>query len=237
MSLLEIDGIHSYYGESHILYDVSLAVEEGETVAILGRNGVGKSTTLKSIMGLVAPKEGRIALRDEWIDGKPPYEIARRGIGFVPEERRVFPDLTVTENMEVVMKAEAAWDWERIYDVFPVLEERGESKALNLSGGEQQMLAIARALVTDPDVLLLDEPTKGLAPVVVDTLHSLLDEIDNQGVTLLLTEQNSNFALDLASRCYILDNGQVKWDGSTSDLRDNEAVLNRHVAVADQNSG
>jgi branched-chain amino acid transport system ATP-binding protein len=232
MSILTVDDIHTYYGQSHVLHGVSLDVAEGESVALLGRNGAGKTTTLRSIIGMTPPREGRIEFKGERVDGMEPYQIARRGIGLVPEERRVFPELTVDDNIEVVMTDEGEWDRERVYDVFPALREHRTQLAGQLSGGQQQMLTIARALVTDPDLLLLDEPSEGLAPNIVADLQSLLEDVLDTGITVLLTEQNTEFAFDLAERAYILSKGEVTWEGDVETLQESEDVISKYLSVA-----
>ncbi|WP_336000721.1 ABC transporter ATP-binding protein [Halorientalis halophila] len=232
MSILTVDDIHTYYGQSHVLHGVSLDVAEGESVALLGRNGAGKTTTLRSIIGMTPPREGRIEFKGERVDGMEPYQIARRGIGLVPEERRVFPELSVDDNIEVVMAKGGEWDRERVYDVFPALREHRTQLAGQLSGGQQQMLTIARALVTDPDLLLLDEPSEGLAPNIVADLKSLLEDVLDTGITVLLTEQNTEFAFDLAERAYILSKGEVTWEGDVETLQESEDVISKYLSVA-----
>lgn len=233
MTILTVDDIHTYYGQSHALHGVSLEVEEGESVALLGRNGAGKTTTLRSIVGMTPPRDGQIHFEGERIDGLEPYQIARRGIGLVPEERRVFPELSVADNLEVVMSKGSEWSAERAYDVFPTLGEHRAQLAGQLSGGQQQMLTIARALVTDPDLLLLDEPSEGLAPTIVASLKQLLGEIVETGITVLLTEQNTEFAFDLAERAYILSKGTVTWDGEIEELQERDDVIGKYLSVAE----
>ena len=232
MTILTVDDIHTYYGQSHVLHGVSIEVEKGESVALLGRNGAGKTTTLRSIVGMTPPRQGRIEFKGERIDGDEPYRIARRGIGLVPEERRVFPELTVADNLDVVMDSDSDWSHERAYDVFPALGEHRDQLAGQLSGGQQQMLTIARALVTDPDLLLLDEPSEGLAPNIVADLRSLLSDVLDTGITVLLTEQNTEFAFDLAERAYILSTGDVAWKGDIETLRERDDVIDKYLSVA-----
>jgi len=235
--LLEVQGLHAYYGLSHVLFDVSLRATRGEVVALLGRNGAGKSTTLRSILGLLPPRAGRIALGGETITGWPPHRACQRGLGFVPEDRRIFADLTVRENLEVGRKAGPAggagepWTPDRIYEFFPVLGERREQKGGTLSGGEQQMLAIARTLMGNPDVLLLDEPSEGLAPVIVRLLLERLSALKARGQTILLSEQNVRFATRLADRAYVLEQGRVRYEGSIADLLADEHVRQAYLAV------
>jgi len=231
MSILTVDDIHTYYGQSHVLHGVSLDIAEGESVALLGRNGAGKTTTLRSIVGMTPPRDGAITFKGERIDGMEPYQIARRGIGIVPEERRVFPELSVADNIDVVMNDDGEWDKDRVYDVFPALREHQNQLGGQLSGGQQQMLTIARALVTDPDLLLLDEPSEGLAPNIVADLKSLLSDVLDTGITVLLTEQNTEFAFDLAERAYILSKGDVAWNGDIETLKERDDVIGKYLSV------
>ena len=232
---LEVEKINSFYGLSHILFDVTLNVESGEVVVLLGRNGAGKTTTMLSIMGINPPKSGVIRYQGKDITGLAPYEAARLGIGFVPEDRRIFPDLTVYANLDVGRKTSQSnatkWTPERIYQLFPILEKRNQQRGGTLSGGEQQMLTIARTLVGNPDFLLLDEPSEGLAPLIVKSLGDFINVIKQEGITVLLSEQNSKFALKHADRAYIVDNGAIKYEGSISDLEQNEEVKKRYLAV------
>jgi branched-chain amino acid transport system ATP-binding protein len=231
--LLVIDGVNSYYGENHILKSVSLTVGAGETVALLGRNGVGKTTTLKSIVGWVQPRSGSITFAGEQLAGKEMMEIARKGIALVPEERRIFTNLTVAENLRIaqITARKPGWSLERVYERFPRLRERLANKGDEISGGEKQMLAIARALVQDTRVLLLDEPTEGLAPLIVREVEAVIREIKSAGMTILLVEQNLFSALGVADRCYILDQGEVVYEGTPDELRGNDAVLRRYLHV------
>jgi branched-chain amino acid transport system ATP-binding protein len=232
--MLEVEGIHTFYGLSHILFGVSLKVEPGEIVCLLGRNGAGKTTTMKSIMGLTPPKQGDIRFKGEEITGKEPYLLARKGIGYVPDDRRIFADLTVGENLEIAArKAEGAqgWDKERVYELFPALKEIESRKGGCLSGGEQKMLAIARALMGNPELLLLDEPTEGLAPMLVRALEEQIKKLREAGLTVLLAEQNVRSALRLGDRGYIIDNGQIRYQGSIEELRENEEVRKKYLLV------
>jgi branched-chain amino acid transport system ATP-binding protein len=232
---LEVKNINTFYGLSHILFDVSLNVQRGELVVLLGRNGAGKTTTMRSIMGLSPPKSGKITYRGKEITGLAPFKIARMGIGFVPEDRRIFPDLTVQANLEVGRKAakdkEHTWTVERIYEIFPVLHKYAQKRGGTLSGGEQQMLTIARTLMGNPEFLLLDEPSEGLAPLVVKMLGDFVEVIKQAGITVLLSEQNLKFALKHANRAYIVDNGAIKYEGSIAELEKNEEVKKRYLAV------
>jgi len=231
--LLALEGVESYYGESHILKSVSLTVGAGETVALLGRNGVGKTTTLKSIVGWVQPRSGSVKLAGEELAGSDMMTIARKGIALVPEERRIFTNLTVAENLRVaqITARKPGWSLERVYERFPRLRERLANKGDEISGGEKQMLAIARALVQDTRVLLLDEPTEGLAPLIVREVEALIREIKGEGMTILLVEQNLYSALGVADRCYILDQGEIVYEGTPDALRADDAVLRRYLHV------
>jgi branched-chain amino acid transport system ATP-binding protein len=232
---LEIEKINTFYGLSHILFDVTLNVERGEVVVLLGRNGAGKTTTMISIMGINPPKSGVIRYQGKDITGLAPYKVARLGIGFVPEDRRIFPDLTVYANLDVGRKASQSnaitWTPERIYELFPILKKLAQQRGGTLSGGEKQMLTIARTLLGNPDFLLLDEPSEGLAPLIVKSLGGFINVIKKEGMTVLLSEQNSKFALKHADRAYIVDNGAIKYQGSISELEQNEEVKKRYLAV------
>ncbi|HEY8553298.1 MAG TPA: ABC transporter ATP-binding protein [Burkholderiales bacterium] len=233
--MLVVEDIHTYYGESHALQGVSLEVKAGEVVCLLGRNGAGKSTTLKSIMGLTPPRRGRIVFEGEEIQGRPPHWIARRGIALVPEDRRIFAGLTVRENLEVAMArradGERRWPIERIFDEYPMLAELRDQDGGTLSGGQQQILAIARALVAEPQLLLLDEPNEGLAPVIVQQIGALIDRLAKT-TTILLTDQSLPFALKHASRGYILQKGRVVYEGTTERIRSDPEVQQRYLSVA-----
>jgi branched-chain amino acid transport system ATP-binding protein len=232
--VLEVDEIHTFYGLSHILFGVSLSVDPGKVVCLLGRNGAGKTTTLKSIMGLTPPKRGRISFRAEKVTGRQPYLLARMGIGYVPDDRRIFADLTVEENLEIAARKRdraEEWDRERVYELFPALKSIGSRKGGCLSGGEQKMLAIARALMGNPELLLLDEPTEGLAPALIRTLEERLAALRETGLTVLLAEQNVKSALRLSDRGYIIDDGVVRYQGSIEDIRANEEVRKKYLLV------
>ena len=232
MSLLEVSGLNSYYGDSHILFDVAMRVEKSEVVALLGRNGAGKSTTLKSLMGMVAPRAGSVRLEGIELAGRKSHAIARAGMQLVPEERRIFGSLDVEENLILAgLTASKRWSLERIYDVFPRLRERRHSRGTDLSGGEQQMLAIARALIRDPAILLLDEPFEGLAPVIVRDLVRVCQELAAAGQTIVLVEQNLAATLALATRVYILNNGHVVHEGPALELKAQPELLQRYLAV------
>jgi len=235
MALLELRNVNTFYGRSHILFDVSLSVEKGEVVALLGRNGAGKSTTFRSIIGLTAPSSGKVVFKGETVSGLRAFRICRKGIGFVPEDRRCFPDLTVRENLEVAARREKEtanpWTVGRIYELFPRLQEREKNLGSQLSGGEQQMLTIARTLMTNPEVLLLDEPSEGLAPLVVALLAAMILQIRKEGVTVLLAEQNLHFCAKVADRGYVIDKGSVKYEGKMKDLLADDEVKEKYLAV------
>ena len=231
--MLEVEGIHTYYGLSHILFDVSLEVARGEVVCLLGRNGAGKSTTMRSIIGLTPPRKGKIIFKGLPCEDCKPFELARRGMGYVPDDRRVFADLTVAENLEIAARNINAngWNEERVFRFFPDLAKIASRRAGFLSGGEQQMLTIGRALMTNPELLLLDEPTEGLAPLIVATLENQIAELKATGLTGLLAEQNLEVALRLSDRGYIIDNGVIRYQGSIEDLRDNEEIRKKYLLL------
>jgi branched-chain amino acid transport system ATP-binding protein len=232
MSLLEVEALNSYYGDSHILFDVALRVEAHEVVALLGRNGAGKSTTLKSLMGLVTPRSGSIRLDGAEMAGKPAYAIARRGMQLVPEDRRIFGSLNVEENIVLAsLTAPDAWDLAEIYEIFPRLAERRTSRGTDLSGGEQQMLAIARALVRGPRIILLDEPFEGLAPVIVRDLMAVCRKLAAAGQTIVLVEQNLPATLALADRAYIINNGHVVHEGPAAEIKAQPDLLQRYLGL------
>ena len=231
-ALLEADRINSFYGDSHILFDVSLHVDRNEVVALLGRNGAGKSTTLKSLVGVVRPRSGQITLDGEPLGGLPPHAIAALGVQLVPEDRRIFGSLSVEENLVLAgMTAKSRWPLERAWEIFPRLKERRRSRGTDLSGGEQQMLAIARALVRDPKIILLDEPFEGLAPIIVRDLLATCRTLAEAGQTIIVVEQNIAAAVSLADRVYILNNGHVVDEASAQALRDRPELLHRHLGV------
>jgi len=226
--ILEVNNIYTSYGLSQVLFGVSLKINQGEVVSLLGRNGVGKTTTLRSIMGLTPAHSGSIKWKGEEIAAKPSYEIAKMGIGFVPEDRRIFSDLTVWENLDVAIKSSGkggpSWTVERVFELFPALEPLRNRRGGFLSGGEQQMLTLARALMGNPELLLLDEPSEGLAPVVVQHLGEQISKLREEGMTILLSEQNTQFSLDLSDRLYILEKGEVRYEGKVAEfLKDEES--------------
>ena len=232
MSLLEVKGLNSYYEDSHILFDVSLRVERNEVVALLGRNGAGKSTTLKSLMGVVTPRAGSVTLDGGQLAGKKSHAIARAGMQLVHEDRRIFGSLNVEENLILAgLTAPAKWPLDRIYEMFPRLQARRRSRGTDLSGGEQQMLAIARALIRDPKILLLDEPFEGLAPVIVRDLMAACRELAAAGQTIVLVEQNLAASLALAHRVYIINNGHIAYEGAAHEVKARPEILQRHLGV------
>ncbi len=231
--MLEVADVHAYYGKSHVLHGVSLAVRPGEVVALLGRNGVGKTTTMKSILGLVPSRRGRVAFDGQELTALPAHRVGRLPLGYVPQGRRIFPDLTVLENLRLGLTgdepAPAALDG--VLRHFPVLRERLRQRGGTLSGGEQQMLAIARALIRRPSILLMDEPSEGLAPLVVRTVKETIRALHREGLGILLAEQQVAMALDLAERVYLLENGRIVYEGRATDLRRDEATMLRHLGV------
>ena len=232
MSLLEVTGLNSYYGDSHILFDVALRVEKNEVVALLGRNGAGKSTTLKSLMGVVKPKTGSVKLEGAELAGRKSYQIARVGMQLVHENRRIFGSLNVEENIILAgLSANDKWPLERIYELFPRLKERRTSRGTDLSGGEQQMLAIARALVRNPKIILLDEPFEGLAPVIVQGLVRACRDLAKAGQTIVLVEQNIAATLALAHRVYFISNGHIAHEGSAAELKTDPQLLQKYLGV------
>ncbi len=233
--MLEVRDLDAGYGLSRILFGVSLHAARGEVVALLGRNGAGKSTTLRAVMGLLPPEAGRVIFRGEDLAGKPSYAICRKGIGFVPEDRRIFPDLTVRENLEVGWHDGGTggplWTVERVYELFPALRTLDRRRGGSLSGGEQQMLAIARTLMGNPALLLLDEPSEGLAPLVVQRMAEHILQLKQEGMTILLSEQNLHFATRVSDRAYILEKGRIQYEGSMADLAKSEAVRRKYLMV------
>ena len=232
--MLEVSEIHTYYGLSHVLFGVSLTVNQGEIVCLLGRNGAGKSTTMRSIMGLNPPQNGTIRFKGLTCTGQKPYLLARMGMGFVPDDRRVFADLTVGENLEIVQRKHqktGIWNKDAVYDFFPLLRSIDARRAGFLSGGEQQMLTIGRALMTNPDLLLLDEPTEGLAPLVVKLLEQQIRKLKDTGLTVLLAEQNQNIALRLSDRGYVIDNGVIRFGGTIQELMENEPIRQKYLCI------
>ena len=231
--MLTIDNIHAYYGNSYILQGVSLKVKKGEVVTLLGRNGMGKSTTIKTVMGLVVPREGRVLLNGVNIVGRKPYDIARAGVGFVPEDRRTFPSLSVLENLNLPVRRGfgEGWSLEKIFQFFPRLMERENHKAFELSGGEQQMLAIARVLRMKVELVLLDEPTEGLAPLLLKAIGDIIVQIKREGITTLLVEQNSRFVATVADRHYVICHGKLVYEGSNEDFAHQDEMKREYLGI------
>jgi len=234
--MLEVQNIHSYFGQSHILQGVSLKVDRGEIVLLSGRNGAGKTTTIRSIIGLVPPRSGQITFLGENITGTPVHLISQKGMSLVPEGRKIIPGLTVYENLKLATlknkdKAKTEAMFEQITQIFPRLKERWNQEGTSLSGGEQQMLAIARALVSDPALILVDEPSEGLSPIMVEKISEVLKEIQKKGTTILLVEQNTDMALEISSRCYLMDEGVIKFEGSPEEIKANEEIQREYLAI------
>ena len=229
--MLDVGQIHTYYGLSHILFEVSLSVVEGEIVGLLGRNGAGKSTTMRSIMGLTPPRKGTVSFRGEPITGKKAYLLVRQGIAYVPDDRRVFADLTVDDNLEITFRRNKDWSKKRVYDLFPSLAEIQSRRAGNLSGGEQQMLTIGRALMSSPELLLLDEPTEGLAPLIVRNLEEQILTLKKAGISILLSEQNVKSAMKMITRAYVIDNGRIRFAGTLAEFEANEEIKKKYLMV------
>lgn len=229
--MLKVDAIHTYYGESHILQGVSLEVQAGELVALLGRNGAGKTTTMNSIIGFNRPRAGKVVVNGRDMTGAPPYAVAAAGVGLVPQGRRIFAPLTVRENLVFAASKKGPWTLSRVYHLFPRLAERQYNRGNALSGGEQQMLAIGRALLMNPSLLLMDEPSEGLAPLVVKEIGRVIGELKDSGIAILLAEQNLAMALSVADRCYVLNKGQVVAETSAAGLREDEQIKHRFLGV------
>jgi branched-chain amino acid transport system ATP-binding protein len=225
MNALEVRGLHTFYGKSHILHGIDLEVREGELVALLGRNGAGKTTTLRTLMGLARPRQGYVRIFGENTTDWPPFRIAGRGVGYVPEGRRIFANLTVDENLKVPLERPGPWTASRVYELFPRLAQRRDNKGRQLSGGEQEMLAIGRALLLNPKLLFLDEPSQGLAPLIVQDVFKVIVAMRSEGISVLLVEQNVRAAVEIADRAYVLDNGAVVYEGPAAEFaRDEERV-------------
>ena len=233
--ILDVRDVHTFYGTSHILFGVSLNVSQGETVCLLGRNGAGKSTTLRSIMGLTPPASGSIAYDGVELIGKPPYAIAKLGVGFVPDDRGIFADLTVHENLEIAETRRRpnrdAWTLERLYSAFPMLQGLRARRGEHLSGGEQRLLSVARALLTHPRLLIFDEPAEGLSPLVVRAVREWILRLKQSGMSILLSEQNVRFAMEVSDRAYVIDKGVIRHQGSVDELRANEEIRKRYLMV------
>lgn len=230
--MLAVQDLHAYYGSSYIVQGISFKVDKGEVVTLLGRNGAGKSTTLKSVMGLVRSRFGTILFKDQEIQNLSPHEIARLGIGYVPEDRRIFPSLTVLENLNIGVRGKkVGWDLDRVFEFFPILKERIRNKGFELSGGEQQMLAIARALRMKAELILLDEPTEGLAPLLVKAIEDILVEIKKDGISILLVEQNAQFVTRVADRHYIMCQGKIVYEGTNEVFIKEEEVKQKYLGI------
>ena len=232
--MLQVEDLHTFYGPSHIIQGVTLEIREGETVCLIGRNGAGKSTTLKSIIGITPPRTGSVKFRGEEIAGKRPHLIVRKGIGYVPEDRRIFPNITVRDNLEIAKRPprrkDREWTVERAYDFFPLLRKLENRKGKELSGGEQQLLTVARSLMGNPELLLIDEISEGLAPIIVQSLMEVVQRLKKE-TTILLVEQNAMFAFSVADRGYVIDKGRICYEGPIEDLKKNEEVKERYLAV------
>jgi branched-chain amino acid transport system ATP-binding protein len=234
--ILEVKEINTYYGTSHILFDVSLSVDRGEIVCLLGRNGAGKTTTMRSLMGLTPPQSGSVQFHGEELRGRPPHHIAQKGMGYVPDNRLIFPDLTVRENLELAYKVPKnldgePWTVDRIYALFPILAEREHQDGGTLSGGEQQMLTVGRTMMGNPELLLLDEPVEGLAPLVVKDLGKQILKLKEMGETILFSEQNIKFATLTSNRAYVIDKGKIRYQGSIEELSANEEIKKKYLMI------
>jgi branched-chain amino acid transport system ATP-binding protein len=234
--ILEVKEINTFYGTSHILFDVSMSVDSGETVCLLGRNGAGKTTSMRSIMGLTPPRSGSVQFHGEEMRGRPPYYIAQKGMGYVPDNRLIFPDLTVRENLNLAAKVPKnyegeTWTADRIYELFPILKRLDKRLGGYLSGGEQQMLTVGRTLMGNPDLLLLDEPVEGVAPLVVKDLGKQILKLKDMGETILFSEQNVRFATTTAERAYVIDKGKIRYQGSIEELSKNEEIKREYLMI------
>lgn len=232
--LLELSKVNTYYGTSHVLQDISLDVDNSEVVALLGRNGVGKTTTLRTIMGLTPPANGAVRFKGEDVAGMPPYQRAKLGLAYMPDDLRIFPDLTCEENLEIaarLAKRDGYWNRDRVEGLFPILAERAKQKGLNMSGGEKKMLSLGRALMSNPDLVLLDEPSEGLAPLIVRSLVEAIETIRQHGVTILLADQNLKFCRRVCDRGYIIEKGRIMHAGGMEDIWADEAVVKKYLAL------
>lgn len=223
MNALEAEVLHTFYGKSHILHDVGLKAAEGKITTLLGRNGAGKTTTLRSLMGLTPARQGKVSIFGQDTTHWPPFRIAALGVGYVPEGRRIFPNLTVDENLKVPIVRSGPWSSARVYELFPRLAERKQNRGRQLSGGEQEMLSIARALLVNPKLLILDEPSQGLAPLIVREVFRIVERMREEGLSVLLVEQNARMSLEIADHAYVLDNGEIVYDGPAEELANDEA--------------
>ncbi len=235
MNALEAEGLNTFYGKSHILHDVGITVPEGKITTLLGRNGAGKTTTLRSLVGLTPPRSGRVRVFGQETTRLPPYRIAQLGVGYVPEGRKIFANLTVDDNLRVPLERPGPWTIERVYRTFPRLEERRQNRGRQLSGGEQEMLSVARALLLNPKLLILDEPSQGLAPLIVREVFRIVAQLRTEGISVLLVEQNVRAGLEVADGAYVLDHGQIVWSGPAADLAaDEERIQSLAGASAEQ---
>ncbi len=229
--MLEVKGLHAFYGQSHILFDVSLSVRKGEIVGLLGRNGAGKTTSMKSICGMLRPKGGTLTFEGEEVTAEKPWQLVRRGICYVPDDRRIFADLTVEDNLEIVYRRTGDWNRDRVYELFPPLRDIPGRRAGLLSGGEKAMLAVGRALASGPKLLLLDEPTEGLAPLIVKSVEEQVLRLKAEGLSILLSEQNLRSAMKLVDRAYVIDNGRIRYHGTANELENNEEIRRMHLMI------
>ncbi|HKU45762.1 MAG TPA: ABC transporter ATP-binding protein [Burkholderiales bacterium] len=229
--ILQVEDIHTYYGDAYVLQGLSLELAEGQILGLLGRNGVGKTTLVNSIVGFNRPRRGRIVFKGADITQLPSFQTVKRGIGLVPQGRRVFPTLTVEENLHVARARDSSWDLKRVYELFPRLEERRRQRARTLSGGEQQMLAIARGLMTDPDCLIMDEPSEGLAPIIIQAVWQAVSKLKAQGLSILLVEQNAALALQLVDHVHVISKGRVAWSGAPQALWADDEVKSRYLGI------
>jgi branched-chain amino acid transport system ATP-binding protein len=232
--LLELEGVNTYYGTSHVLQDIALQVDQAEVVALLGRNGVGKTTTLRTIMGLTPPASGSVRFQEQEVRGEPAYAMSRRGLAYMPDDLRIFPELTCEENLQIAARLSPRtgyWNQERVEKLFPVLGERRRQKGLNMSGGEKKMLSLGRALMANPVMILLDEPSEGLAPLVVRALAEAIDTIQEHGITILLADQNLKFCRRVCNRGYIVEKGCIVHQGSMDEIWQNEEVVKKYLAL------
>jgi branched-chain amino acid transport system ATP-binding protein len=235
--MLELQDVHTYYGTSHILQGVSFSVPSGKCVALLGRNGAGKSTTIHTIAGLLKPKKGTIRFMDQTVSSLPSHQISRLGIGLVPQGRRIFPSLSIRENLTMAARkrkggSQASWELEMVYELFPILQEREKNMGTQLSGGQQQLLAIGRALMTNPDFLLMDEPSEGLAPVIIDQVGEIVNKLKKTGLSILMVEQNISLACQAADEILIMNKGTIVWQGTPNELLENEDIQHKYLGVS-----
>ena len=237
MNALEAEGLHTFYGKSHILHGVSFTVAEGKITTLLGRNGAGKTTTLRSVMGLTPPQRGKVTILGQQTTSWPPFRIAALGVGYVPEGRRIFPKLTVDENLRVPIARAGPWTPARVYELFPRLAERKQNLGRQLSGGEQEMLSISRALLVNPKLLILDEPSQGLAPLIVREVFRIVAQMRAEGISVLLVEQNAALSLEVADRAYVIDDGKIVHEGDAAELQRNQELVHRLAGASAEGHG